>query len=172
MRALQFTLVDCPGHASLIKTLLVGAQIMDVAVLVVDATKGIQAQTAECIILAELLSERAIVALNKIDLFPEATRMKQTRKAGRAVLEALKLTKLADSELCPVSAAKGQAVGIDDLKTALLNNVPTIVRDGEAPFLFMSDHCFHVKGQGTVLSGAGARLQRVHSSQGYSLAGS
>ena len=152
---LQFTLVDCPGHASLIKTLLVGAQIMDVAILVVDSTKGIQAQTAECIILAELLSARAIVILNKIDLFPEATRLKQTRKAGRAVLDALKLTKLADSVLCPVSALRGHAEGIEDLRAALLTNVPPIVRDHEAPFLFMSDHCFHVKGQGTVLSGAG-----------------
>jgi hypothetical protein len=38
--ALQFTLVDCPGHASLIRTVIGGAQIIDLAVLVVDATKG------------------------------------------------------------------------------------------------------------------------------------
>ena len=36
---LQFTLVDCPGHASLIKTILGGMQLMDMIVLVVD-TKG------------------------------------------------------------------------------------------------------------------------------------
>ncbi len=37
---LQFTLVDCPGHASLIRTILGGVQIIDMMVLVVDITKG------------------------------------------------------------------------------------------------------------------------------------
>ena len=41
---LQFTLVDCPGHASLIKTVLGGAQIIDMMMLVVDITKGMQTQ--------------------------------------------------------------------------------------------------------------------------------
>lgn len=36
----QVTLVDCPGHASLIRTIIGGAQIVDMAVLVVDVTKG------------------------------------------------------------------------------------------------------------------------------------
>ena len=39
---LQFTLVDCPGHASLIRTIIGGAQIIDMMILVVDVTKGIQ----------------------------------------------------------------------------------------------------------------------------------
>ena len=42
VKKLQFTLVDCPGHASLIRTVLMGANILDVMVLVVDATKGVQ----------------------------------------------------------------------------------------------------------------------------------
>ena len=40
---LQFTLVDCPGHASLIRTIIGGAQIIDMMLLVIDVTKGIQA---------------------------------------------------------------------------------------------------------------------------------
>jgi selenocysteine-specific elongation factor len=44
---LQFTLVDCPGHASLIRTIIGGAQIIDIMILVIDVTKGIQTQTAE-----------------------------------------------------------------------------------------------------------------------------
>jgi selenocysteine-specific translation elongation factor len=44
---IQFTLVDCPGHASLIKTIIGGAQIIDMMFLVIDVTKGIQTQTAE-----------------------------------------------------------------------------------------------------------------------------
>lgn len=37
---LQFTLVDCPGHASLIRTIIGGVQIIDMMILVVDITKG------------------------------------------------------------------------------------------------------------------------------------
>ncbi len=37
----QYTLVDCPGHASLIKTIIGGAQIIDMMLLVVDIVKGI-----------------------------------------------------------------------------------------------------------------------------------
>ncbi len=36
----QVTLVDCPGHASLIRTVIGGAQIIDMMLLVVDVTKG------------------------------------------------------------------------------------------------------------------------------------
>lgn len=49
--AVQFTLVDCPGHASLIRTVIGGAQIIDMMLLVVDATKGMQTQTAECVVI-------------------------------------------------------------------------------------------------------------------------
>lgn len=55
---LQFTLVDCPGHASLIRTIMGGAQIIDMIILVVDVTKGIQTQTAECLVVAEVSSGR------------------------------------------------------------------------------------------------------------------
>ena len=44
---LQFTLVDCPGHASLIRAVIGGAQIIDIIILVIDINKGIQTQTAE-----------------------------------------------------------------------------------------------------------------------------
>jgi selenocysteine-specific elongation factor len=68
---LQFTLVDCPGHASLIRTIIGGAQIIDIMFLVIDLTKGIQAQTAECIIIAELYTKKMIVVLNKVDLIED-----------------------------------------------------------------------------------------------------
>lgn len=45
---LQITLVDCPGHASLIRTIIGGAQIIDLMVLVVDVTKGEEGEGAQC----------------------------------------------------------------------------------------------------------------------------
>ena len=71
---IQFTLVDCPGHASLMKTIIGGASIIDIMMLVVDAQKLVQTQTAECIVLGEILMDKLVVAMNKVDMFPEAER--------------------------------------------------------------------------------------------------
>jgi selenocysteine-specific elongation factor len=64
----RFTLVDCPGHASLLRTMIGGAAIMDVMLLVIDATKGIQTQTAECLVLGEMLVQQLLIVVNKADL--------------------------------------------------------------------------------------------------------
>lgn len=77
---LQFTLVDCPGHAALIRTIIGGAQIVDLLILVIDATKGIQTQTGECIVIGELTCNKMIIALNKIDLIPPENRTKTIEK--------------------------------------------------------------------------------------------
>lgn len=68
---LQYTLVDCPGHASLIRTVIGAAQIIDMILLVIDITKGIQTQTAECLVVGEIISKRMIIVLNKVDLVRE-----------------------------------------------------------------------------------------------------
>lgn len=44
--SVRICFVDCPGHASMIKTVIGAAQIVDLSLLVIDATKGIQTQTA------------------------------------------------------------------------------------------------------------------------------
>ena len=62
----QLTLVDCPGHASLIRTIIGGAQIIDLVILVIDVTHGIQAQTVECVIIAEITTNDMIIVLNKV----------------------------------------------------------------------------------------------------------
>ncbi|CAI8054511.1 Selenocysteine-specific elongation factor [Geodia barretti] len=70
----QVTLVDCPGHASLIRTIIGGAQIIDFVILVVDITKGIQTQTAECLVIGEITCSHLMVVLNKTDLTEESKR--------------------------------------------------------------------------------------------------
>jgi len=78
-KLLQFTLVDCPGHASLMKTIIGSASIIDVMLLVIDINKGIEIQTAECMILGELLKLKIIVVLNKIDVIPAAERQEKIK---------------------------------------------------------------------------------------------
>jgi selenocysteine-specific elongation factor len=66
------------------KTIIGGASIIDMMMLVVDAQKLVQTQTAECIVLGEILMDKLIVAMNKVDMFPPAEReqmiMTQTKK--------------------------------------------------------------------------------------------
>ena len=42
--------------------------------LVVDVTKGMQTQTAECLIIGEILCDKMIVVLNKIDMLESSKR--------------------------------------------------------------------------------------------------
>jgi len=51
-----------------------GAQIIDLMLLIVDITKGIQTQTAECLVIGEITCDKMIVILNKIDLIEPAKR--------------------------------------------------------------------------------------------------
>lgn len=37
-------------------------------ILVIDVTKGLQAQTAECLVVGEVAADRMVVALNKVRL--------------------------------------------------------------------------------------------------------
>ncbi len=87
---LQVTLVDCPGHASLIRTIIGGAQIIDMVVLVVDATKGIQTQTAECLVIAEMTTQNLVVVLNKIDLFTDEERKEKLMSVEKKIRATLR----------------------------------------------------------------------------------
>ena len=57
-----------------------GAQIIDMMMLVVDITKGMQTQTAECLVIGEILCNKMIVVLNKIDLLDQAKRQSAIEK--------------------------------------------------------------------------------------------
>ena len=49
--------------------------------------------------------------------------------------------------------AKAGAVGVDELVAALVALVPPEPRKQGGPFLLAVDHCFAIRGQGTVLTG-------------------
>ena len=107
---IQITLVDCPGHASLIRTVVAGANIIDSIVLVIDCVKGIQIQTTECLVLSEILADDMVVALNKIDSLIEENMTRDdfyetinTKiKKLKNVFSKTKFTELV--EICPISA--------------------------------------------------------------------
>ena len=65
----KFIVADCPGHEQYTRNMVTGASTADLAVILVDARKGVLVQTRRHSYLAKLLGIRNIVlAVNKMDL--------------------------------------------------------------------------------------------------------
>lgn len=158
---LQFTFVDCPGHASLIRTIIGGAQIIDLMLLVVDVTKGIQTQTAECLIIGEIACEKMTVVLNKTDLLPLEKKAAIIEKMKKKLLKTLESTKFANCPIVAVAAKPGGPESTDEANSDdMMNLLNTLKqqtyipkRNVSGPFIFSVDHCFSIRGQGTVMTG-------------------
>ncbi|SCL99114.1 selenocysteine-specific elongation factor selB homologue, putative [Plasmodium chabaudi adami] len=91
---IQICLVDCPGHHSLIKCIVMGAKIMDMIFLVIDINKGIQKQTIECLVLCQFVKSDIIIILNKIDLIPLHERDKKINSMKKKIKDAINRTSL------------------------------------------------------------------------------
>ncbi|XP_007526940.3 selenocysteine-specific elongation factor isoform X2 [Erinaceus europaeus] len=158
---LQVTLVDCPGHASLIRTIIGGAQIIDLMMLVIDVTKGMQTQSAECLVIGQIACQKLVVVLNKTDLLPEGKRQATIEKMTKKMQKTLENTKFRGAPIIPVAAKPGgpeapeteAPQGIPELIELLTSQIPIPTRDPSGPFLMSVDHCFSIKGQGTVMTG-------------------
>lgn len=122
-------------------------------ILVLDIQKGFETQTGECLILGEVAEKPLIVVLNKIDTIEESKREAVIEKVTKKVQKTLESTIFRNSKIIPVSATS--AMNIDKLTGSMIQEVETmnLVRNIEAPFIFAFDHCFAIKGSGTVLSG-------------------
>jgi bifunctional enzyme CysN/CysC len=68
-RRRRFILADCPGHEQYTRNMATGASNADLAIVLIDATKGVLTQTRRHSTIAHLLGIRSFVlAVNKMDL--------------------------------------------------------------------------------------------------------
>ncbi len=109
------TFIDTPGHEAFTRMRARGAQVTDIAVLVIAADDGIMPQTVEAINHARAADVPILVALNKIDL-PAANpdRVKQQLQAAELTPEDWG----GETIVVPVSAETGE--GIDELLEMIL----------------------------------------------------
>jgi len=99
--------LDTPGHEAFTEMRARGANVTDVAVLVVAADDGVMPQTEEAVNHAKAAGVPIVVALNKIDK-PEADPMKV--KGQLAALDLSPEEWGGSTVLCDVSAVTGQGI--------------------------------------------------------------
>ncbi|TVO65783.1 translation elongation factor 4 [Denitromonas ohlonensis] len=119
----QFNLIDTPGHVDFSYEVSRSLQACEGALLVVDASQGVEAQTvANCYMAIEQNLE-VIPVLNKVDL-PAAD-----PERVRAEIEDVIGVDASEATLC--SAKTG--LGIDDILETVVRRVPPPVGDPTAP---------------------------------------
>jgi translation initiation factor 2 subunit 3 len=129
------SIVDAPGHESLMATMLAGATIMDGALLLIGANEECpQPQTREHVMALEIMGiKNVIVVQNKIDLVTA----EQAEKNYRQIREFLKGTSFENAPVIPISAQK--QVNIDYLLEAIQKYIPTPARDpSKDPFMLVA----------------------------------
>lgn len=109
------TFLDTPGHEAFTKMRARGANVTDIAVIVVAATDGVMPQTEEAVAHARAADVRIIVAINKVDA-PNANVDRTRRQLYN--LSLLPDDMGGDVQFFETSALTGQ--GIDDLLSGIL----------------------------------------------------
>ncbi len=120
-------LIDTPGHVDFSYEVSRSIAACEGALLIVDATQGIEAQTISNLYLALEHDLEIIPILNKMDLDsadPEVV--------GDQIID---LIGCDESEIIPASGKSG--LGVEDILAAVIDRVPPPKGDPEAPFQAM-----------------------------------
>lgn len=105
----QYTIIDAPGHVEFIKNMITGASQAEAAMLIVDASEGVQEQTRRhAYILSMLGLSQVIVAINKMDLV--GYKRERFEEIKKELLEFLGSINIKPSYVIPISAKQGDFV--------------------------------------------------------------
>lgn len=118
----QLNLIDTPGHVDFSYEVSRSLEACEGAILVVDASQGIQAQTLANVYLALAADLKIIPVLNKIDL-PAA----DVERVSAEVISLLGCTK---EEILHISAKTGQ--GVEAVLQKVIDEVPAPEGDADA----------------------------------------
>ncbi len=119
----ELNLIDTPGHVDFSYEVSRSLAACEGALLIVDATQGVEAQTLANVYLAIEQNLEIIPVINKIDLpSADVERVKQ---------EIEEILGIDASMAIPVSAKTG--IGIEDVLEAVVNYVPAPVDNSEKP---------------------------------------
>lgn len=119
----QLNLIDTPGHVDFSYEVSRSLEACEGAILVVDATQGMQAQTLANVYLAMAADLKIIPVLNKIDL-PAA----DVERVSKEVISLLGCTA---EDILHISAKTGQ--GVDKVLERVIADVPAPMGHVQAP---------------------------------------
>ena len=138
----KFIIADTPGHIQYTRNMVTGASTANLAIILVDARKGIVEQTCRHAFIANLLRiQHVIVAINKMDL------VDYSEEVYAEIVENFKgfssrLDNLVDVTFIPISALHGDNV-VDRSENIDWYSGPTLLYQLETVYIG-SDHN-HVK---------------------------
>ena len=157
----ELNLIDTPGHVDFTYEVSRALAACEGALLVVDATQGVEAQTLANVYLALEHDLETIPVINKIDL-PSA----DPEEARKEIEEMIGL----DAEQAPLVSAK-MGIGIDEVLEAVVQHIPSPTGDENAPlkalvFDAVYDNyrgaiCFVRIMEGTIKSGMRMRMMQT-----------
>lgn len=138
----EFNLIDTPGHVDFTYEVSRSLAACEGAILVVDATQGIQAQTLSNLFLALDADLEIIPVINKIDL-PGAEPVKRQ-------IEVAELLGVDPESILLASAKEG--IGVPEILEAVAERVPPPSGDADAPLRALIFDSYYDKYLGAVPS--------------------
>jgi len=119
-------LIDTPGHVDFSYEVSRSLAAVEGAILLVDALKGIQAQTLANLELAKKQNLVIIPVINKIDLAEAPARIGETKK------ELAKILNVSEQDILSISAKKG--TNVEKVLEAIVKKIPSPEQEKEKPF--------------------------------------
>jgi GTP-binding protein LepA len=138
----ELNLIDTPGHVDFTYEVSRSLNACEGAILVVDASQGVQAQTVSNLLLALDANLEIIPVLNKTDL-PAA-------EPDRRAAELAELMGTDPDEILRISAKEGR--GVHELLEAILERVPPPSGDPEAPLRALIFDSYYDRYRGAIPS--------------------
>lgn len=133
-------LIDTPGHVDFTYEVSRSLAACEGALLVVDATQGVEAQTLSNVYLALENDLTILPVINKIDL--------ASADVDAVKLEIEDIIGL-DTEGCPLVSAK-EGIGVDDLIAQIIEKLPAPSGDDDAPLKALIFDSFYDNYRGAI----------------------